>query len=241
MIEKNGKSLIAHLQEQLQIVIEGTETGGRLPSEPALSKKFGVSRSTLREAMRIFETQGMIHRKQGSGTFVIRPSHVIETGLEVLESILTLANRIDLPVTMGNYQIDYREPTENEREILDIGKDENVHEISWVMKAEDRPVAYLIDVVSEDTLTVADINNNFNGSVLDQLTEKGNVVLSSSRTEISAVAAPPDVARALGIQRGDVLLYFEAQLFTLEGNIVDFSTSYFLPGYFKFHVVRRVN
>jgi GntR family transcriptional regulator len=241
MIEKNGKSLIANLQEQLQIVIDGTETGGKLPSEPALSKKFGVSRSTLREAMRIFETQGMIHRKQGSGTFVIRPSHVIETGLEVLESIHTLANRIDLPVTMGNYEIDYREPTENERKILDIGKDENVHEISWVMKAEDRPVAYLIDVVSEDTLTVADINNNFNGSVLDQLADQGDVVLSSSRTEISAVAAPPDVARALGIQRGDVLLYFEAQLFTLEGNIVDFSTSYFLPGYFKFHVVRRVN
>lgn len=241
MIEKNGKSLIANLQEQLQIVIDGTETGGKLPSEPALSKKFGVSRSTLREAMRIFETQGMIHRKQGSGTFVIRPSHVIETGLEVLESIHTLANRIDLPVTMGNYEIDYREPTENERKILDIGNDENVHEISWVMKAEDRPVAYLIDVVSEDTLTVADINNNFNGSVLDQLADQGDVVLSSSRTEISAVAAPPDVARALGIQRGDVLLYFEAQLFTLEGNIVDFSTSYFLPGYFKFHVVRRVN
>jgi GntR family transcriptional regulator len=166
---------------------------------------------------------------------------VIETGLEVLESIHTLANRIDLPVTMGNYEIDYREPTENERKILDIGNDENVHEISWVMKAEDRPVAYLIDVVSEDTLTVADINNNFNGSVLDQLADQGDVVLSSSRTEISAVAAPPDVARALGIQRGDVLLYFEAQLFTLEGNIVDFSTSYFLPGYFKFHVVRRVN
>jgi GntR family transcriptional regulator len=241
MIVKNGKTLIANLQEQLQMVIDGTETGGRLPSEPALSKKFGVSRSTLREAMRIFETQGMIHRKQGSGTFVIRPTNVIETGLEVLESIHTLAKRINLPVKMGNYEIDYREPTEKERKILNIGKDENVHEISWVMKAEDRPVAYLIDVVTEDSLSVADINNNFNGSVLDQLAEKGDVVLSSSRTEISAIAAPPDVARALGIQRGDVLLYFEAQLYTLEGKMVDFSTSYFLPGYFKFHVVRRVN
>jgi GntR family transcriptional regulator len=44
----------------------------------------------------------------------------------------------------------------------------------------------------------------------------------------------------MGIQRGDVLLRFTAQLFTAEGQIIDFSHSYFLPGYFRFHVVRRV-
>jgi GntR family transcriptional regulator len=241
MIEKNGKSLIINLQEKLFGVIENTKAGNKLPSEPALAKKFGVSRSTLREAMRIFETQGMIHRKQGAGTFVLPPSHVIETGLEVLESIHTLASKIDLPVEMGNYQIEYREPTDEEREILNINKKMNVHEICRVMKAEDRPVAYLIDVVAEENLAIEEINSDFNGSILDLLDEKSETVLSSSRTEISAIAASPEVARALGIQRGDVLLYFEAQLYTLEGKIVDFSTSYFLPGYFKFHVVRRVN
>jgi len=241
MAEKNGKTLIVNLQEKLLNVIEKTESGDKLPSEPALAKKFGVSRSTLREAMRIFETQGMLRRKQGAGTFVLRPPHVIKTGLEVLESIHTLAAKIDLPVEMGDYQIEYREPTDVEREILEIKKSTSVHEISRVMKAESRPVAYLIDIVSEEHLAIEEINIDFNGSVLDLLDEKSETLLSSSRTEISAVAAPPDVARSLGIQRGDVLLYFEAKLYTLEGNIVDFSTSYFLPGYFKFHVIRRVN
>ena len=241
MTEKNGKSLIPMLQDQLTKVIDGTETGGKLPSEPTLAKKFGVSRSTLREAMRIFETQGMIRRKQGAGTFVIRPSYVIETGLEVLESIQSLASRIKLPVLMGDCQIDYRISTENECNILKIDKNSNVHEVSWVMKAEDRPVAYLIDVVPEDKITIEELKSKFNGSVLDLLANKGEVSLTSSRTEISAIAASPEVARALGIQRGDVLLYFVALLYTKDGEVVDFSTSYFLPGYFKFHVVRRVN
>jgi len=241
MTEKYGKSLIPMLQDQLTKVIDGTETGGKLPSEPALAKKFGVSRSTLREAMRIFETQGMIRRKQGAGTFVIRPSHVIETGLEVLESIKSLADRIKLPVQMGDYQIDFRTPTEDEFRTLKIDKKTKVHEISWVMKAEDRPVAYLIDVVPEDKITIEKVSNNFDGSVLDLLANTSEVPLTSSRTEISAIAAPPDVARALGIQRGDVLLFFVAMLYTKDGEIVDYSTSYFLPGYFKFHVVRRVN
>jgi GntR family transcriptional regulator len=51
--------------------------------------------------MRTFETQGLIRRRQGSGTYVVRPSHVIESGLEVLESIETLSNRIGLKVSVG--------------------------------------------------------------------------------------------------------------------------------------------
>jgi GntR family transcriptional regulator len=48
------------------------------------------------------------------------------------------------------------------------------------------------------------------------------------------------VARKLGIQRGDVLLRFIAYLYTSAGRVVDYSFSDFLPGYFRFHVVRRV-
>jgi GntR family transcriptional regulator len=48
------------------------------------------------------------------------------------------------------------------------------------------------------------------------------------------------VARKLGIQRGDVLLRFIAYLYTSAGKAVDYSFSYFLPGYFRCHVVRRV-
>jgi len=54
------------------------------------------------------------------------------------------------------------------------------------------------------------------------------------------VAAPSDIARLMEIQRGDVLLNFSARLFTVEGRVVDYSLSYFLPGTFRFKVVRRV-
>ena len=99
MVEHNGmygKSLTNRLHENLRNLIESTEPGDRLPSEPKLAKQMGVSRATLREAMRIFENQGIIHRRQGVGTFVVPPSQVIETGLEVLESILHQADRKQL-------------------------------------------------------------------------------------------------------------------------------------------------
>jgi GntR family transcriptional regulator len=64
--------------------------------------------------------------------------------------------------------------------------------------------------------------------------------LTISYTNITAVNADASVAKKLEIQRGDVLLQFSARLFTASGKVVDYSTSYFLPGYFNFHIVRRV-
>ena len=75
------------LHEDLGRVIAVAKPGERLPSEPELARRLQVSRATLREAMRTFETQGLIHRRQGSGTFVSHPSQVIDSGLEMLESI----------------------------------------------------------------------------------------------------------------------------------------------------------
>ncbi len=85
-----------------------------------------------------------------------------------------------------------------------------------------------------------DLEAGFTGSVLDRLIESKNIDLSISKTLIQAEAASSSIARALQIQRGDVLLLFKANLYSVDGNIIDYSYSYFLPGYFRFHVVRRV-
>src|SRR5512137_1582817 len=89
------------LQSELASLIVSLPPESRLPSEPDLARRMGVSRATLREAMRSFEGQGLIRRRQGVGTFVIGSVPVLDSGLEVLESIESLAKRIELPVRVG--------------------------------------------------------------------------------------------------------------------------------------------
>jgi GntR family transcriptional regulator len=228
------------LHDRLATLISETQAGYRLPSEPELAREMGVSRATLREAMRIFETQGLIRRRQGAGTYVLHPSHVIESGLEVLESIETLAERIDLKVTMGELKVEHRLPTVEESEALQLSSATMVVHLARVINAGDRSVAYLIDIVPEHILDPGELDEQFSGSILDFILQRGTPDLMSSRCEINAVTADSDIARALGIQRGDVLLRFEAFLYDPAGSVVDYSFSYFLPGVFRFHVVRKV-
>ncbi|MFA9376984.1 MAG: FadR/GntR family transcriptional regulator [Lachnotalea sp.] len=44
--------------------------GGKLPNENDLSVQLGISRTTLREAMRILVTNGILEIKRGKGTYV---------------------------------------------------------------------------------------------------------------------------------------------------------------------------
>jgi GntR family transcriptional regulator len=233
-------SIIQSLQNSLENLISTLKPGDRLPSEPKLASQLGVSRATLREAMRIFETQGVIYRRQGSGTYVLQSSPVIESGLEVLESIETLARRIGLNTKLGEMQIQSREANQEECQALRLDEGTKVVVVSRIIRADGKSAAYLVDILPEDILSTDELTDQFSGSVLDLIIRRGFPQLASSRCEINAVDASAEIAHALGIQRGDALLRFVAWLYAYSGQVVDYSKSYFLPGYFRFHVVRRV-
>lgn len=227
------------LQADLADLIIKSPVGARLPSEPDLARQLGVSRATLREAMRTFEAQGLIRRRQGAGTFTVSREPAVETGLEILESPDTIAQRKGLKITAGVAVVSRIPADEEYATALGILLRRPLVRVSRILRTDTRPVAYLVDTLSEDMLRPEELSNTFNGSVLDFLVRRGDP-LTTSRDEIQIVNASAEVAAALEIQRGDVLLLLRAKLYTSGSRVIDYSHSYFLPGYFNFHIVRRI-
>ncbi len=218
----------------------GFQPGDRLPSEIAMSHQLGISRPTLREALRQLEEEGAIVRRHGVGTFVSHARPVIEGGLELLESIESMAERLGLHTEMGECTAVQRAATSTEAKTLGLERAAQVTVVDRTIRAGNTPVAYLVDVVPVDFLTAAELGPEFEGSVLDLFLKRGSPTLSHSWTELAAEPADGDLARRLGVPRGAPLLRLQARLYAAGGQVLDYSTSHFVSEHFRFHVVRRI-
>lgn len=85
---KKGGLTVINKDRKALLVVDGIkrkileEKLRKLPGENQLAKEFGVSRTVIREALRILEYEGVTKTVQGSGTYIIRRNG-IEISLNV--------------------------------------------------------------------------------------------------------------------------------------------------------------
>ncbi len=230
------------LENSILKILNTLEPGDRLPPEPDLSKQLGVSRAMLREVVTGLVERGLLIRRQGIGTFVANQTPFFDYGLEVLESLDCLARRNGIETQVLELEIISRRMKKDEIKVFSSGSSEvNVIQVSRVIAVKERPVAHLIDIVPSTILTEEEIRDSFHGSVYDILTNKKEISLSYSRTDIMAIKSNVEISKRLNISQGTALILLTAQLFSHSDKVADYSYSYFVPGQFKFHVMRRLN
>jgi GntR family transcriptional regulator len=217
------------------------QPGQQLPPEGDFARQLGISRPTLREALHSLELEGVITCRHGVGTF-IAPSYGrrLENGLEVLESIERIASRNGLKTSMGDAKIEERQAASHELMELSLDSPTQVLSVARTILVDEKPAAYLKDILPMEYLCKEDLRDSFQGSVLDLLIKRNLPKLAYSLTKLAAVAADPALADLMGIIPHTPLMRLEARLFSQENQVVDYSISHFVPGYFDFHVVRRI-
>ncbi|UUP16780.1 FadR/GntR family transcriptional regulator [Nitratireductor thuwali] len=82
------KSLSAGVAEALREEISGAiyRVGDKLPTEPELVDRFGVSRTVIREAIAALRADGLVESRHGVGVFVVDPPSTVP-GLQLLTRI----------------------------------------------------------------------------------------------------------------------------------------------------------
>ncbi|MDF2684808.1 MAG: GntR family transcriptional regulator, partial [Brevibacillus sp.] len=93
-IKGNVRSLCLLVMDKIKGDIESGQLrpGERLPSEAELSKQLGISRATLREALRLLEEEKIVIRRHGVGTF-INSKPVFSGGIGELFSVTDAIER----------------------------------------------------------------------------------------------------------------------------------------------------
>jgi GntR family transcriptional repressor for pyruvate dehydrogenase complex len=78
-----------------RLILDGAlKPGERLPPERDLARHLGVSRVTIREALRELENRGLIDRRPGRGTIILAPGQRSEVAAQMLDGVGALHSEL---------------------------------------------------------------------------------------------------------------------------------------------------
>lgn len=148
MVKTDQRHLYVQVIERLKQDIESGifKENERFPSEFDLARTLGVSRATLREALRVLEEEKVIVRKHGVGTFV-NSKPLFSSGIEQLSSVSSMIR--DVGMEPGTIFMDVSENAmcDDMMKKFNCSEEERLVTIKRVRTADDDPVVYCIDHV----------------------------------------------------------------------------------------------
>jgi len=221
------------------------KAGDRIPPEAEFVNSLGVSRVTVRAGLARLVERGLLERRQGSGTFLVRlPEGArLAAGLERLETYTVHAGRLRLKLGSSDLAIEASGATADEAATLEVGEGTPLVKVSRVLLIEGEPGAWMVDMVPESIVGVEEVKEKFrpDAMLLDLLVSEG-VPIGYSQMSIEAVMLGPGngIGGKLGLEYRSAALSLIQTMYLTDGRPAQWSHDTFLPGKLKLHVVREL-
>lgn len=221
------------------------KAGDRIPPEAELVGLLGVSRVTVRSGLARLVGRGVLERRQGSGTFLVRPPDGarLRSGLEKLETYTVQAERLGVELSSRDLEIETVGAGADEAEALEVPPGGPLVRVSRVLLMEGSPAAWMEDAVPEEVIDAERVRGHFrpDAMLLDLLVSEG-VPVASSQMSIEAVAVAPEdpIGRKLALEKPSAALSLVQTMYLVDGRPVQRSHDTFLPGKLNLHVVREL-
>jgi GntR family transcriptional regulator len=208
--------------------------GWRLNSEGELAEEFDVSRATIRQAMGALESEGLVVRRRGRGTFVEG------TGQPVLKQRF----RGSLSDLMAE---SHRTTTRDVEVVHDtafpayIGEALRLVEPKGTIARRTRmrdgePFCYTVTYLPPDIGESAVSADGLRRTALLKLLVEHGIALHTATQSIRAQLADPDLCGRIDVELGAPVLYVERTLYDTTGRPVDFVRSWYRGDRYEYTV-----
>lgn len=197
-----------------RILVQEISTGrwepdNQIPSEPEICRHFGVSRTTVRQALAEMEKEGVIRREKGRGTFVSQAY----PELWFLQSSQGFYDEAERRGHVVVSRLIRRELTQlpgfaAEALGVEVGAEGVILErLRWV---DDRVVMYVVNYLVQSLAPAVMEADLVNGSLYRALAERAGLSVAGGRRVVEAVTAEDDLAGLLEVDEGSPLLFVES-------------------------------
>ncbi len=235
------KTLTDIAQEELRQAIAGGifRPGSQLPTEAELCEMLGVSRTVVREAMRVLEDDGLVTRRQGVGTFV--RNQPILKNLNFNFGITEMIESAGLKSGTSHLAIQKETADEEKAEQFRVPLGTPLITVERVRTANGRPVVYSLDTLTEALIQRADFDPELlrTESIYNILQTSLGQVIEYGIARLLPVVAPRHVSGKLQLPTNALTLNIVQTDYSSEDQPLVYSCEYHLPDAFDFVVWRR--
>ena len=241
------RPLYALVQDELLELIQDWDRSKPIPSETDLSKKMGVSRTTVREAIQNLEKSNILLKKQGIGTFINDNSASVIAALNNLHGIQNIVKSMGKEPSFKKQQIRKAVPEEEVTKALDCPADMELIEVSQVYLSDKleiiQGISYLSpNIFSDDPDTfIEEVKKGSEEgmSLFDIIDNKMENGVDHAISSLQAVNVSEDVAENLAIKPGAPVLKMKETYYDKAGTPLMYSYDYIDSSRFELLVFRR--
>ncbi len=215
------------------------EPGEKLPSEDELTRLFGVSRITIRNALSHLQNEGLIVRNHGRGTFVsenipVKKQFIFTGGihdivLDVQKYKVKCLGLEDIVVSEARHARDVAK-------FLSLSMKDPIIRVSRVRLLKSTPLYFLENFMPQHYREHLSENDLAAKPLLKILKEKIGLTIGRGEMFIEAVPADPDVAEILDAQIFEPLIFFTVHYWLASGEPMEVVNCFMRPDYFKYKV-----
>lgn len=182
--------------------------GEQVPSESKLCDHFGLSRTTVRQALDELERDGLIRRERGRGTFVAEPG--ASAFLQSTAGFFEEASRLGHEVRSRVLRREIAPLPAWATSALSLPEGSDGLVLERLRSLDGAPVMYVHNFLPEryaSAVLDADLET---GSLYATLREAYDLQVAGGRRTLHAAAAEEDIARLLQVDPGSPLLVLES-------------------------------
>jgi len=231
--------LYHRLRAALRARIESGELppGAAFPTENELIAQYGVSRTTVREAIGGLVYEGLVHRKQGKGTFVAARRFERELGTLTgfSEEIAALGMRPGARLLSIN-TVPLRG---RDAELLGLPAGSAAYRIVRLRLADGEPLSIETATFPFDVGFRIAQENLSEAGYYPLLEERWGIRLSAAEQTIGARPATAEQARLLGMRRGAATLVLERVTTDISGRRIELTRSVYRADRCSYRILLR--
>jgi len=204
--------------------------GESLPNEHVLSVDFRVSIGTIRRAVADLQTNGVLVRRQGRGTYVAGRG---TTALQERFLALRAADGTRLAADFDLVSVSRRVTADRERIALSGGGEQGIVEVVQHVIAGERIVGIEASALPAALLPRLETQLRFGQHLYPVLADYGLLVTRVEDT-VGVETAGPETAALLGCAAGMSLLMVVRRAIALDERPVELRTGYYLPSLVRY-------